>query len=322
MAARGIDISHLTHVINYDFPETAEQYVHRTGRTGRAGRTGTAISLIGPKDIGNLYLLRLTYKIRPIEKQLPTAGELKTRAEMDLAASCSSRPSRSRPVHPDDLSLARRLLTHDDAERIVAGLLRDHLGARGGDVGDRAAEARRARNPEPVAEPRSGGASTTSPSARGGPARPPRSSRPSAERDGAACAAAPRAGRDRPSLARRADGSRPASPCQGGRRSPRSRASRSRARDGGAARRRLSGLRCNCSSTSESARVCAPADLQRLLADKGIGRDDTGGIRVRDKMTFVSVKKEAFDRVVAALAGPGHRRTHGRGRAGTARRGR
>ncbi len=84
VAARGIDISHLTHVINHDFPETAEQYVHRTGRTGRAGRTGTAISIIGPKDIGNLYLLRLTYKIRPIERQLPSAGELKTRAEMDL----------------------------------------------------------------------------------------------------------------------------------------------------------------------------------------------------------------------------------------------
>ena len=49
VAARGIDISHLTHVINYDFPETAEQYVHRTGRTGRAGRTGTAIALVGPE---------------------------------------------------------------------------------------------------------------------------------------------------------------------------------------------------------------------------------------------------------------------------------
>src|SRR6185437_5129351 len=52
VAARGIDVSHLTHVINYDFPESAERYVHRTGRTGRAGRTGTAIALIGPKDIG------------------------------------------------------------------------------------------------------------------------------------------------------------------------------------------------------------------------------------------------------------------------------
>ncbi len=148
VAARGIDISHLTHVINHDFPETAEQYVHRTGRTGRAGRTGTAIALVGPKDIGNLYLLRLTYKIRPIEKQIPTAGELKTRAEMDLLQ-LFVEAFASRPAHPDDLSLARRLLTHDDAERIAAGLLRDHLGARVGDVAGEAAEARRARNPVP-----------------------------------------------------------------------------------------------------------------------------------------------------------------------------
>ena len=154
VAARGIDISHLTHVINYDFPETAEQYVHRTGRTGRAGRTGTAIALVGPKDIGNLYLLRLTYKIRPIEKQLPSAGEVKTRAEMDLLQLFVDAFA-SREPHLDDLSLARRLLTHAEAERIVAGLLRDHLGARGDDAPAAAAEARRAHNPipQPVLKP-------------------------------------------------------------------------------------------------------------------------------------------------------------------------
>jgi ATP-dependent RNA helicase DeaD len=54
VAARGIDISHLTHVINADFPESAEHYVHRTGRTGRAGKTGTAISVVGPKDVCHL----------------------------------------------------------------------------------------------------------------------------------------------------------------------------------------------------------------------------------------------------------------------------
>ncbi|HLK39550.1 MAG TPA: DEAD/DEAH box helicase, partial [Polyangiaceae bacterium] len=148
VAARGIDVSHLTHVINFDFPETAEQYVHRTGRTGRAGRTGTAIAIIEPKDIGNLYLLRLTYKIRPLERHLPSAGELKTRAELDVLQIFVDAFA-ARPVHPDDMALARRLLTHDEAERIVAGLLRDHLGARGGDAPTVAAEARRARNPPP-----------------------------------------------------------------------------------------------------------------------------------------------------------------------------
>jgi ATP-dependent RNA helicase DeaD len=150
VAARGIDISHLTHVINADFPEAAEQYVHRTGRTGRAGRTGTAISLVGPKDIGNLYILRLTYKIRPIEKQIPTQGELKTRAEADVVAMFADAFA-TKPAHPDDLALARRLLTHESAERVIAGLIRDHLGARPGDPVQLAAEARRAKNPEPMA---------------------------------------------------------------------------------------------------------------------------------------------------------------------------
>jgi ATP-dependent RNA helicase DeaD len=129
VAARGIDISHLTHVINHDFPQDAESYVHRTGRTGRAGRTGTAISLIMPQDVGGLYLLRLTYKIRPIEKQIPSEGELKTRAEADLVTMLAEAFA-SRPAHPDDLALARRLLTHEQGDVILAGLLRDHLGAR------------------------------------------------------------------------------------------------------------------------------------------------------------------------------------------------
>jgi ATP-dependent RNA helicase DeaD len=152
VAARGIDVSHLTHVFNADFPENAEAYVHRTGRTGRAGRTGTAISIVGPKDVGNLYLLRLTYKIRPIEKQLPSKGELATRAETDIVQFFADAFGQ-RKAEPADLSLARRLLTHPDAETIVAGLLRDHLGAReaqGSNVQDEASESRRAKNPAPI----------------------------------------------------------------------------------------------------------------------------------------------------------------------------
>jgi len=50
IAARGIDIDHVAHVINYDLPQVAEDYVHRIGRTGRNGRTGEAMSLITPED--------------------------------------------------------------------------------------------------------------------------------------------------------------------------------------------------------------------------------------------------------------------------------
>ncbi|MEZ4303032.1 MAG: DEAD/DEAH box helicase, partial [Polyangiaceae bacterium] len=151
VAARGIDISHLTHVINYDFPQDAESYVHRTGRTGRAGRTGTAIALVTPRDIGQLYLLRLTYKIRPIEKQIPSETELRTRAETDVVAMFVEAYGKT-PAHPDDLSLARRLLTHDNAEQIVAGLLRDHLGARP-TARDEASAARRSAMPRPAPPP-------------------------------------------------------------------------------------------------------------------------------------------------------------------------
>jgi ATP-dependent RNA helicase DeaD len=146
VAARGIDISHLTHVINADFPESAEQYVHRTGRTGRAGRTGTAISVVGPKDVGHLYMLRLTYKIRPIERMLPTQGELRTRAEADMIAFLADAYA-GKAQNTSHLAVARRLLTHENAEVVIAGLLADHLGASPQDVAQEAADARRAKNP-------------------------------------------------------------------------------------------------------------------------------------------------------------------------------
>lgn len=50
VASRGLDIDKVTHVINFDMPKHAEEYVHRIGRTGRAGNKGDAISLVGPKD--------------------------------------------------------------------------------------------------------------------------------------------------------------------------------------------------------------------------------------------------------------------------------
>lgn len=52
IAARGLDIPHIMHVINYDLPQCPEDYIHRIGRTGRAGAEGNALSLILPKDSG------------------------------------------------------------------------------------------------------------------------------------------------------------------------------------------------------------------------------------------------------------------------------
>ena len=190
VAARGIDISHLTHVINADFPESAEQYVHRTGRTGRAGRTGTAISVVGPKDVGHLYMLRLTYKIRPIERMLPTQGELRTRAEADMIAFLADAYA-GKAQDPQHLAIARRLLTHESAEVVIAGLLADHLGASSQDATQDAADARRAKNPPPVAVARQ----QEAPRAEAPPARAERA--PRTLRDGEKPAGDDRERRDR-----------------------------------------------------------------------------------------------------------------------------
>ncbi|HYH62372.1 MAG TPA: DEAD/DEAH box helicase [Solirubrobacterales bacterium] len=64
VAARGLDIEHVTHVINYDLPNNAEIYVHRIGRTGRVGRTGRAITFVTPAQMED---------IQAYERQLKTA---------------------------------------------------------------------------------------------------------------------------------------------------------------------------------------------------------------------------------------------------------
>jgi ATP-dependent RNA helicase RhlE len=57
IAARGIDVDGISHVVNYDFPMHAEDYVHRIGRTGRANAVGDAISFVTPEDQGELRTL-------------------------------------------------------------------------------------------------------------------------------------------------------------------------------------------------------------------------------------------------------------------------
>ena len=70
VAARGIDIDGVTHVVNFDIPSQPESYVHRIGRTGRAGASGIAVSLCTPEEDGDLKAIeRLIGKKVPVEKQ-------------------------------------------------------------------------------------------------------------------------------------------------------------------------------------------------------------------------------------------------------------
>ncbi|NER05166.1 MAG: DEAD/DEAH box helicase, partial [Okeania sp. SIO3C4] len=79
IAARGLDVDHLTHVINYDLPDSVENYVHRIGRTGRAGREGTAISLINPLDKRKLRLIERHLRQRLDTRSIPKRSQIEAR---------------------------------------------------------------------------------------------------------------------------------------------------------------------------------------------------------------------------------------------------
>ncbi|MGH2900160.1 MAG: DEAD/DEAH box helicase, partial [Solirubrobacteraceae bacterium] len=79
VAARGLDIEHLSHVVNYDVPSAAEAYVHRIGRTGRAGRAGTAITLAEPREHRLLRSIESFTKQKIDVATVPTVAELRAR---------------------------------------------------------------------------------------------------------------------------------------------------------------------------------------------------------------------------------------------------
>jgi ATP-dependent RNA helicase RhlE len=84
IAARGIDVSQISHVINYDIPDTAEAYVHRIGRTGRAARTGDAFTLVTGED---------TVMVRTIERALNATLERLTVTGFDYTVPAPSKDS-------------------------------------------------------------------------------------------------------------------------------------------------------------------------------------------------------------------------------------
>jgi ATP-dependent RNA helicase RhlE len=106
IAARGLDIEQLPHVVNFELPNVSEDYVHRIGRTGRAGATGEAISLVEPEEYGFLKGIEKLIKQQLPREALPaisaaptrqlTAAEIAKDAEADRPRPAQHRPANRR----------------------------------------------------------------------------------------------------------------------------------------------------------------------------------------------------------------------------------
>jgi ATP-dependent RNA helicase DeaD len=93
VAARGLDVNDLTHIINYSLPDDAEIYTHRCGRTGRAGKTGISVSLVHLREKQNLHKIeKLTRK--PFKAlQVPTGNEICSRQLLNWVSKIESVPA-------------------------------------------------------------------------------------------------------------------------------------------------------------------------------------------------------------------------------------
>jgi ATP-dependent RNA helicase DeaD len=91
VAARGLDIEHVSHVVNYDLPADPESYVHRIGRTGRAGRGGTAITLTDPREHRLLRTIERFTKQAIEVHPVPTVKDLRARRLEQLTAALRER---------------------------------------------------------------------------------------------------------------------------------------------------------------------------------------------------------------------------------------
>jgi ATP-dependent RNA helicase DeaD len=122
IAARGIDISDLSHVINYSLPEDPAVYLHRVGRTGRIGKKGTALSLVSGAEITTLTALQRRFGIEFETRVLPTPEEAQKRWSERHVAQLKDAMSSS--IFEAFIPLAQELKGRPDGEYLLAFALK------------------------------------------------------------------------------------------------------------------------------------------------------------------------------------------------------
>jgi ATP-dependent RNA helicase DeaD len=135
VAARGLDVENVTHVINYDIAQSPESHVHRIGRTGRAGKEGTAYTLIHPREFRHLKLIEKMTRTRIARRNVPTAADVAERA-LDLAVErIGTMVAEGAGQDPRYLTMAGNLLEEHAPERLVATLIAAMVDNRGAGIG-------------------------------------------------------------------------------------------------------------------------------------------------------------------------------------------
>jgi len=114
VAARGIDVARVSHVINYDIPYDTEAYVHRIGRTGRAGRTGSAILFVAPRERNMLRSIEKATRQTITPMELPSREQVQTRRIDQFKASID------KALEQSDLSIYSDLIEAFVKEREIA----------------------------------------------------------------------------------------------------------------------------------------------------------------------------------------------------------
>ncbi|MDY6915415.1 MAG: DEAD/DEAH box helicase [Candidatus Cloacimonadota bacterium] len=121
VAARGIDVDDLTHVINYSIPQNPEAYVHRIGRTGRAGRQGTAITFITPSEFHKLMRIQQKTKGEIRREKLPKVKKVILKKRERIIKQISEIIDSGN--YEDNLAIAYELLAKYNADNVIAALM-------------------------------------------------------------------------------------------------------------------------------------------------------------------------------------------------------
>ncbi len=128
VAARGIDISDLTHVINYSLPEAPEAYIHRVGRTGRAGKKGVAITFVTPRERRRFSFIRRIAQSEITKVAIPEAGQIIKAKRERIVTSLHQSIENERTDDGQFIKMATSLLHDRDPKDVVAALLLDSYG--------------------------------------------------------------------------------------------------------------------------------------------------------------------------------------------------